>query len=460
VVICAIGAFVAGGASTRPRPDRLVLFMLSAGYGVGFALPSIFGAASERVRELMLPVGDQAMLASLCYSYWGFAALVIVYWAGEQSVAGKLLGERVWRGKVVPRGLLAVLAIAGSLAAIARAMLYGSVKWSEAFPYVGTLPGHLAALGFVAAWSLLLDQRSRGHWSLKMLAIAGLAAHALGGLLYGHRGAIVQVLAVPVMFVFLLRPRHVSRTAKATLAFLSVLFLCLFPRMFVALATFKGLFRPDYRGSTADILRSAAVTLHETLAEAAPMPSDFLPRVNARLSAPLQHFALTIEKTPDLWDFQHGRTLVLVVYTFIPHLVWHGKPPTSMDGQFYQDYLGYLPGPRGGGASPSTFGDLYLNFGVVGVLIGATVLGFLLRVFQNFVIPSASGFSSWIPTLFFIDRLLDIAQLYSSLSNLFGNALLYGGLWTAIFIFLGRSVIFDRGRVARQISIGGRTSRL
>jgi len=102
--------------------------------------------------------------------------------------------------------------------------------------------------------------------------------------------------------------------------------------------------------------------------------------------------SVIIRDTPTVSPFQNGRTLVLFFYSFVPRLFWPGKPSITI-GQWITDTYG--PGPQiHSNTGPTFIGDLYLNFGLWGVLLGMAFFGFVLRLFQAYFLgarPTAPG---------------------------------------------------------------------
>jgi hypothetical protein len=97
-----------------------------------------------------------------------------------------------------------------------------------------------------------------------------------------------------------------------------------------------------------------------------------------------ESFALATKYTPGLRDYQLGRAWVAIPLAFIPRFVWRGKPNYTPGRDFSEIYGGEsLAAGNGLVLAPTFPGDLYMNFGVVGLLGGFLVLGALLRVFTQ-----------------------------------------------------------------------------
>jgi hypothetical protein len=85
---------------------------------------------------------------------------------------------------------------------------------------------------------------------------------------------------------------------------------------------------------------------------------------------------LIVKGTGVVAPFQYGYTLSPLITSFIPRLIWPDKPAIAtgqiLNSEFHlsEDPDTYI--------SPSHLGELYWNFGWVGVVIGMTLIGLLL----------------------------------------------------------------------------------
>ncbi|WP_412063077.1 O-antigen polymerase [Rubrivirga sp. IMCC45206] len=97
-----------------------------------------------------------------------------------------------------------------------------------------------------------------------------------------------------------------------------------------------------------------------------------------------------IAGVPDKLRYQYGQTYFTWVTTPIPRSMWPEKPTLGS---------GPIIGPRifgtsGSGVPPGLVGELYLNFGYIGIVFGAFVMGALLRfVHEQFrpYLPTPAG---------------------------------------------------------------------
>jgi hypothetical protein len=99
-------------------------------------------------------------------------------------------------------------------------------------------------------------------------------------------------------------------------------------------------------------------------------------------------------------DFQRGGTLWPAFVWFVPRALWPGKPIMSTGSWYATTVLGWPPG--GGEAAVTLPGDFYLNFGVVGVLVGMFLYGLGLRVVYEYLvirIGPPTGIWAFLPIL-------------------------------------------------------------
>jgi hypothetical protein len=126
--------------------------------------------------------------------------------------------------------------------------------------------------------------------------------------------------------------------------------------------------------------------------------ADTLRYLNSHLENPREFFdlllsrfygidsiAVIIEYVRHTGHFLLGSSLAEVLYWFIPRALWTGKPYTFSFtfGRLLQSYMGW-----GGEAYASTtlFGELYLNFGLIGVIAGSFCFGLVMRAVYVYLI--------------------------------------------------------------------------
>jgi hypothetical protein len=85
---------------------------------------------------------------------------------------------------------------------------------------------------------------------------------------------------------------------------------------------------------------------------------------------------LIVEKTGNEVPFQHGHTLTPILATFLPKIVWSDKPDVPTGQVMNKEF--HVTDSEDVYISPSHLGELYWNFGWLGVLVGMTAIGGIL----------------------------------------------------------------------------------
>lgn len=96
-------------------------------------------------------------------------------------------------------------------------------------------------------------------------------------------------------------------------------------------------------------------------------------------------FFIILDKTPSPFPFQYGGTMLRVFTILIPRQIWPNKP-WSFGVDFNRIYLAGAGGTSS--VAPSMIGELYLNFHVVGIILGFLAFGILLRTIYAYCITS------------------------------------------------------------------------
>jgi oligosaccharide repeat unit polymerase len=96
-----------------------------------------------------------------------------------------------------------------------------------------------------------------------------------------------------------------------------------------------------------------------------------------------------VDYVDDTQDFKLGQTLVQFLLAPVPRELWHDKPP-NLD-----TYVGekiYGAETFGAAAVPASFfGEMYLNFWYAGIVMGALLLGVLLKKINNLLVTNAGS---------------------------------------------------------------------
>jgi predicted phage tail protein len=138
--------------------------------------------------------------------------------------------------------------------------------------------------------------------------------------------------------------------------------------------------------------------------------------------------SIILRDTPERVPYQGGWTIGYIFLSYVPRILWPGNPDMSI-GQWVTDH--YMGGPSiRSNTGPSWVGELYFNFGYLGIVVGMLVLGVYFRILHEaFFNPDATMPLRWV----------GVIQIYLTVPAVSGgviapiNALvLFGGMTLVI----------------------------
>lgn len=95
---------------------------------------------------------------------------------------------------------------------------------------------------------------------------------------------------------------------------------------------------------------------------------------------------------PEKMEFQYGRTLVLWMAAPIPRVIWPGKPEISIGKVIALEiYEKIDENSKAGGVPPGFITELYMNFGIPGIVIGMFFLGYFIKILYNSLVSVRSN---------------------------------------------------------------------
>ncbi|MFX0204329.1 MAG: O-antigen polymerase [Candidatus Hodarchaeota archaeon] len=124
---------------------------------------------------------------------------------------------------------------------------------------------------------------------------------------------------------------------------------------------------------------------------------------------------------------------------FVPRAIWPNKPAIGNFGLYFSQI--YLDSRYRTWTGPSIFGDLYRNFGILGIPLGMFVLGIFLRIIYERLIVMGNGNALAVLVYYFL--LIGV--------NYEGTYHFLGGWLRTIFIFLPLLWIVTRGQRPYQL---------
>jgi hypothetical protein len=241
----------------------------------------------------------------------------------------------------------------------------------EWFSFLGTVvqPLHWAALSAVTIFVLV----PRAYFGISQWAFGPLAAIGLLGILVANLAtgskAYIMFSFLPIIWAVLMR-RDLRRRGMILAVGL--------------LLTYFGVLAPTLQNSRQRTLRTGESYLTHIInstrilglssAEEENSISDEVDRFLVRQFDPIPTGFLVGEVRKD--GFQWGQTMQYAAYAFVPRLLWPDKPNVTR-GAWFTMYLG--ASAREAESTSSTgitaIGELYWNFGLVGVVVGMLAIG-------------------------------------------------------------------------------------
>ncbi len=149
---------------------------------------------------------------------------------------------------------------------------------------------------------------------------------------------------------------------------------------------------------------------------------------------------------PSQMDYEHGRTIFFIpISAFIPRFLWPDKPPTGL-GDYFREKFWSIGREGTGKIAISQIGELYINFGVWGILLGMAILGIIHRVVyeyfkrnMNYMTLTLYAFTLF--AFMAVDR--DLALVYATLIKVYIFLFL-------VFRYLNRKPFTQRDKIIRS----------
>ena len=402
-------------------PWTLVVLACYVGCGLrSFAISAHLDTNTRSIDELfLLGHGPEYFVKPSLIYLIALATMTAAFMAGDAKKTapvegGVLIRYRFHRNLV----LLAVpLAVVGLLAFVMFAQRTGGFAldaWSIKYLRGPTsqYSGHgvlrflnnFSAAAFWVVAAAFASQRQRvSVTSARGWVLALFALNAIVMPIYvSSRTDAVFTLMFGFIIMFMIRPRRLPLRAILVGAILLTL---------MSAMTF--LRANAQSGNVAD---SAPAAIKEAAADALIYNRNF---------GDMETASHVINAVPDLIPYKNGSTIVTYVVAPIPRSIWRDKPVINVG-----PLIGYyIYGSKQTGVPPGFVGDLFLNFGFGGVLIGAALIGRLLRRFERWRIKYAGR----VPVAF--------ALLYVPTAFVFTQNAVNKGIGAAVFNSIAQLIV-------------------
>lgn len=312
----------------------------------------------------------------------------VALWGGYE------LSRKFWTERIIPNqkqarlertSLLLIAAIwgVGLVALVIKSGAapfgfgYGSVdadEWNAIAPWLQwvSTAATLRVVALIALSIEALSPRAPRVWKVALAAVVGI--EVTWAIVCGMKGAILFSVALPVAICWWYMRGSVP--VKAILCIVVVVLLLLVPSG----REFR-LYLIRERSQSDSVLHR--LKTQKDLAAAywsnATVSSywKFVAKSYARRFGHIEIIATALEKTPSPNEYLHRRDFALLpALIFIPRFLWPGKPVLNYGRRFSYVYRGH-PSETISATGPTWIGDLYIHFGILGVVSGMAAISFI-----------------------------------------------------------------------------------
>ena len=100
--------------------------------------------------------------------------------------------------------------------------------------------------------------------------------------------------------------------------------------------------------------------------------------------------SVILRDTPSIVPFQNGRTIALIPLAYIPRVIWPGKPITTIGTWVTDKYVSVGGAELNTATGPSWIGELFFNFGYIGIIVGMILFGVYFRFLKSYFFHPSS----------------------------------------------------------------------
>jgi hypothetical protein len=240
---------------------------------------------------------------------------------------------------------------------------------------------YLSTIGFIL-FSLLFLRQDKFYRNILFIVVwlLMLIVETASGIIFGMRGQVVTALFIVPLFCYNYSRKRVS---LSRIAIYLILLLIIFLILIMPLTS---IFRESrllyFKGSIGEYLNEV---------RASSLSSRASKNVGERLSElsrreiVLENFSIVLERTPEGFPYQYGNTFISSLLNLVPGFIFSGKEAYSLDRYFSVEFAGWEQTSKGS-TGITNIGELYVNFGFFGIIIGMFILGFLYKfVYELFI---------------------------------------------------------------------------
>ena len=367
------------------------IYAVSGIYLLIFALRTYYILAEpvQMVYFSARPYRD-ALSGSLASALLGYVILVVAYYSGlgpwlASHIRPPVSSFSAQRPRLRVVSIFVIGLIPQAIVLVVVGRSFNSQADSFSFSGTENLTLQLTLFIFygLTAASLLAARRRGAARDWRSVALVGgmLVVIALAAFAYAYKAALIFAVAIVALAAHY---RYRPLSPRAVAVAVGLLVFVIFPVVNAERALIN-----EGRLSRGGIVgRIEAGTIGSVGRLVSSGPRGYLDASLGgllRRSNGVDSLALIERYTPEVRPYQHGVTYVaLPAEAYVPRALWPGKPiPLSSD---FARLYGGRPGIQTN-FSITNFGDLYMNFGIWGILVGAAFIGVIYRlIYETFVV--------------------------------------------------------------------------
>lgn len=366
------------------------------------------------------PVSNWIINLTLVYTCAGFIALL----AGYYSFLPKLINRSLYRPRLLKgelqgkgRAIVPKIFAIYSIGLLARVVLIA--RGQAAFlldPYqdltllnIFQLLESFCIYGYALYTIWLLTMPYKRARLIVWLLI--LAIETAFGFFSGVKGFIIPLFGIPLLLYHYLRKRlSIRQVVRWAVVVVFVLIFLIFP----LINSYRVVFYEMAGYSSVDAALSAWSRAHWSFHE-----NQLAATVTESIRSFMNRFSGLDSLSIIVADpkYQRGKTLTIFFIAFIPRFLWSQKPVLDVGRQFAVEYWNQ-PVNVQNAMAPTTIGELYWNFGLIGVLIGMFLLGVIYRTAYLYFIKG-SGHVTAIEAFLYAFIFLKLTSIEGNLATMF-----------------------------------------
>lgn len=370
------------------------------------------------------PVSYRIINLTLTYTAGGFIALLVGYYSFLPKLIDRSLyhprllrGELQGKGKAIVPKIFVIYGI-GLLARfflVMRGQATFLLAPSQSLTYLNILQlfENFCIYGYALYTIRLLTMPYKRDGLVVWLLM--LAIEIAFGLFSGWKGFIIPLIGIPLLLYHYLR-KHLS--IRQILRWAVIVIIALIFVIFPLINSYRSAFHEmaSYTSMHGVLSAWSRALSSFQRSQLVSTISDSTRKLMNRFIG-LDSFSIIVANP----KYQGGKTLALFFTAFIPRFLWSEKPVLDVGRKFAVEYWNQ-PINVQNSIAPTAIGELYWNFGLIGVLIGMFLLGVIYRIAYLYFIRNSTQVSA-MEAFLYVFIFLRLINIEGNLATLFAGLL-------------------------------------